>query len=81
MVGGTRPADSTSQAGGVQAAQRLVKGDDVSDLGVICEEADDGVAAEHVLGEALERFLRADFDHHACTFAIQRVQPGDELHR
>jgi hypothetical protein len=71
-----------AEAGGVQAAERLVERGDLAGLGVVGEQREDVAAvAEHVLGETLQGALGADLDEHAHAAVVQGVQALDELHR
>ena len=80
-LGGRRRTGPSAEPGGIQAAQRLVERGDVAVLGMVGERGSPRVVAEHVLGEALQRLLRADLDEHPRAAVVQRPQPLDELHR
>jgi len=66
----------------VQAAERLVEGGELADLGMVGEEGDEPVApAEDVVDEPLERLLRADLDEGAHALAPERLEAADPLDR
>ena len=68
------------EAGGVEAADGLVEGDDVAELRVVRGEGEDvGSRPEDVLDEALQRPLRADLDEDARAGVVERLEPLDEL--
>ena len=71
-----------AEPGRVAAAQRVVEGHDVALLRMVGEQREDVVvlAPEDVLGEAVERLLRPDFDEDAGAGVVQRVQALHELH-
>ena len=72
---------SYAESGGVEAAQGLVEGRDVTLLRVVGEQADDvRVLPEDLLDEPLQRPLRADLDEHSAAGVVQGAQTLDELH-
>ena len=78
--GGHRRVEA--DAGGPESAQRLIECGDVALLRVIGEQRQHVVAAgEHILHEAVQRTLGADFHEHARAGVVQRVKAFHELHR
>jgi hypothetical protein len=75
--------DAEAEAGGPQAAQRLVERGDVAELRVVGEQRQHVVVrrAEHLLDEAVQGLLGPDLDEHAGAGLVQGVQALDELHR
>ncbi len=72
-----------AEPGGVAAAERLVERDDVTLLRMVGEQREDVVvvAAEDVLGEAVERLLRTNLHEDAGAGVVQGAQALHELYR
>ena len=69
-------------ASGVEAAESLVKAGNLAGLRVVGEERDEvGIAAEHIIDEALERLLRAALDEDPTALRVKRLQALHPLHR
>ena len=68
---------------GIQAAQGLVDGHGISELGVVGEQGHHVVVlgAQDVLDETVQRLLRADLDEDSSAGGIQGLQALDELDR
>ena len=73
---GTHLERSWADAPSVQARQRVVHAGDVAELRVIGGQRQHvGAVAEHVVGEAVERALRAELHEHASTLGVESSSP------
>ena len=74
-------ATADAEAGGVQAAQRVVERLDAAVLGLVGGQVEHVLVAEHVAGEALQGPFRAHLDEAAGAGVEQGPQSLHELHR